>query len=755
VSLLGGNVGNTPNTSPSQWSLVALAGTNGSSGSTGSSGSSGSSGQSGAAGSSGSTGTSGTSGTRGSSGTSGQSGAAGTSGSSGTSGTRGSSGTSGQSGAAGTSGSSGQSAATSLSNNTNNYVVTATGNGSTPFNGEVNLTFDGSLLSLNSTVSNISSFTSSVLDGIAYSNISVSQQTSSGGSSPAALELVGRQGSSTHGRHAYIGAEGVSGTTYRTQIKFKLRDESAAYQWSTMTTQMTIDGNGRVSIGTSLQEAALHIALPGIDDQLVLGSAATNRDIAMFMYSGTSKAEVFRYQSAVRLMIGSSANIGYIDLLPGGTQTIRVQSSGNVGINNTTPQYKLDVYNTGIAASIGGTISPGSFAGLHFGYLETGNTAYRKSALVFERTDNNGQGGNASGKIHFLLNNVAAQSATALSSAVVTIDSDAGGTNGTVRMGVGQSSPLAALHVGTEALSTAGGHIISWGQSERWERKRGATFAAGLVYKAWNHNATTHPESEFGQTSWQRTHLTSFRASGITANCNVFTLSADNYYVEFYGYIYIDTARMYFFDINSDDSSDFFIDGKRVGDYYGGHGASGAGNKGSIYLYPGYHRLYARFEEIDGGDSITLSYSTDGGSTYSIIPASILYHDPTDIVRSDGSGNVYYFADVVAYATSDSRLKENIYRIESPIEKINKLNGVNFTWKKDVQADYKGTPDYGLIAQEVEKVLPLAVETRYNGFKAVRYEKVIPLLVEAVKELSTENQELKARLELIEAKIKD
>jgi hypothetical protein len=325
-------------------------------------------------------------------------------------------------------------------------------------------------------------------------------------------------------------------------------------------------------------------------------------------------------------------------------------------------------------------------------------------------------------------------------------------------MGIGQSSPLAALHVGTEALSTAGGHIISWGQSERWERKRGATFAAGLVYKGWNHNATTHPDSEFGQTSWQRTHLTSFRASGITANCNAFTLSADAYYVEFYGYIYIDTARMYFFDANADDSTDFFIDGKRVADYYGGHGASGAGNKGSIYLYPGYHKLYARFEEVGGGDSITLSYSTDGGSSYSVIPSSILYHDPTDIVRSDGSGNVYYFSDVVAYATSDSRLKENIYRIESPVEKVNKLNGVNFTWKKDVQADYKGTPDYGLIAQEVEAVLPLAVETRHNGYKAVRYEKVIPLLVEAVKEQQTQiesqksqNEELIKRIETLES----
>lgn len=415
----------------------------------------------------------------------------------------------------------------------------------------------------------------------------------------------------------------------------------------------------------------------------------------------------------------------------------------NVGISNTTPQYKLDVYNTGIAASIGGTISPGSFAGFHFGYLEVANTAYRKSALVFERTDNNNQGGNASGKIHFLLNNASSSSATALSSAVVTIDSDANGTNGTVRMGVGQSSPLAALHVGTDALSASGGHIISWGQSERYERKRGATFASGLVYKAWNHSASAHPTSESDQTSWQRSYMSSFKASGITSNCNSFTLSADAYYVEFYGLIYIASAGMYWFDVNADDSADFFIDGKRVADYYGGHGATSGGNRGSIYLYAGYHKLYARFEEVGGGDSITLNYSTDGGSTYSVIPSSILYHDPNDIERSDGSGNVYYFSDIVAYATSDSRLKENIYRIENPIEKINRLNGVNFTWKKDIQADYKGTPDYGLIAQEVEDVLPLAVETRYNGFKAVRYEKVIPLLVEAIKEQQTQIESIK------------
>lgn len=120
---------------------------------------------------------------------------------------------------------------------------------------------------------------------------------------------------------------------------------------------------------------------------------------------------------------------------------------GKMGIGTTTPQSPLDVITpVNGFSSFGNTYSPGEFSGIHFGYREN-NSFYRKSALVFERTDNHNQGGNASGKIHFLLRNDAAHSATNLQDAVMTIDSDPNGTRGSARVGIGTSSPQYKLDV--------------------------------------------------------------------------------------------------------------------------------------------------------------------------------------------------------------------------------------------------------------------------------------------------------------------
>ena len=112
------------------------------------------------------------------------------------------------------------------------------------------------------------------------------------------------------------------------------------------------------------------------------------------------------------------------------------------------------------------------------------------------------------------------------------------------------------------------------------------------------------------------------------------------------------------------------------------------------------------------------------------------------------NGRIDASNDIVAFSSSDKRLKENIKPIAKPLDKVLKLNGVEFDWKelttKEKQVIHSNEGhDVGVIAQEVEKVLPEVVQTRDNGYMAVKYEKMVPLLIEAIKELKAEIEELK------------
>jgi len=102
--------------------------------------------------------------------------------------------------------------------------------------------------------------------------------------------------------------------------------------------------------------------------------------------------------------------------------------------------------------------------------------------------------------------------------------------------------------------------------------------------------------------------------------------------------------------------------------------------------------------------------------------------------------------DIVAYSSSDKRWKTNINTIESPLEKLQKLSGVEFDWIEDWEVHGNVGNDVGVIAQEVELVLPQAVQTRDSGMKAVRYEKLIPLLIETIKEQQKQIDELKNKI---------
>jgi len=113
--------------------------------------------------------------------------------------------------------------------------------------------------------------------------------------------------------------------------------------------------------------------------------------------------------------------------------------------------------------------------------------------------------------------------------------------------------------------------------------------------------------------------------------------------------------------------------------------------------------------------------------------------------RFEADGDFHADGDVYAFSTtisSDERLKENIEIVPNALEKLESLNGVTFDWKRD------GTSSAGVIAQNVQKVLPQAVK-EVKGLKdnqpylTVNYHALTSILIEAIKELKTEIDELK------------
>ena len=115
--------------------------------------------------------------------------------------------------------------------------------------------------------------------------------------------------------------------------------------------------------------------------------------------------------------------------------------------------------------------------------------------------------------------------------------------------------------------------------------------------------------------------------------------------------------------------------------------------------------------------------------------------DPVVSLKVTGAG--VFTDNITAYYSSDISLKDNIRPIESALFKVQQINGVTFDWNEKsskIQQD-KGH-DVGLIAQEVENVLPEVVQIREDGIMAIQYEKVVPLLVESIKELTKRVEEL-------------
>ncbi len=214
------------------------------------------------------------------------------------------------------------------------------------------------------------------------------------------------------------------------------------------------------------------------------------------------------------------------------------------------------------------------------------------------------------------------------------------------------------------------------------------------------------------------------------------------------------------------------------GDGYIGMGTTSPSGMLDIYNTGGYKKFLSITNTSPNYDKLLYLNGTNAGSaTYFIYAENASSDGVKFLVRGDGlvgigTANPQYALDVNGYIratgfgpVSDARLKDNVSPISNALDRTLQLQGVNFQWKDKSRGE---GPQVGLIAQDVEKIFPEVVSTDSEGIKSVSYMSLVAPLVESVKALKTENNNLRseaaelrsetaslrARLDALEKKMK-
>ena len=175
-----------------------------------------------------------------------------------------------------------------------------------------------------------------------------------------------------------------------------------------------------------------------------------------------------------------------------------------------------------------------------------------------------------------------------------------------------------------------------------------------------------------------------------------------------------------------------------------GTGMSGGG---SVSLGGSVTLTNAGVTSVVAGTGVSVSGAT-GAVTISIGQSVATSATPT-FAGLTINGAITATGDITAYYTSDKRHKNNIQIIPNALEKVSKLNGVTWEWNDDVNEVTKSTPKTGLIAQDVQSVLPEVVKEREDGFLSLDYSKMMGLMVEAIKEQQTQIHKLNLEIEVL------
>ena len=142
--------------------------------------------------------------------------------------------------------------------------------------------------------------------------------------------------------------------------------------------------------------------------------------------------------------------------------------------------------------------------------------------------------------------------------------------------------------------------------------------------------------------------------------------------------------------------------------------------------------------------NIRLGNTPAGGQPFAEVNGNLVVN-----ALGNAPGKILADGDIIPSA-SDERLKENIVKISNPLDKIQQVRGIYFDWnQKSKEEGFKAAREkneIGMIAQEVEQIVPQAIEPApfNNKYKTIKYDRLIPLLVECIKEQQKQIDELKS-----------
>ena len=468
--------------------------------------------------------------------------------------------------------------------------------------------------------------------------------------------------------------------------------------------RMRISGAGEVGIGTTSPSARLQV-VGGSDTWtgLALRDGGSDIPIIDFRVSDNSTRGSIR-MNGVNSVGGDRLGLFSWVAGTGLSEVMSIKGGGNVGIGTTTPSFPLSFgtglgnkialydngsgtgYGFGIQASLLQIFSDAQLTDITFGY---GNSASMVRNVTFKGTGNVGIGTTApadkldvNGSIRFRLNTPSFTGA---------IDS---GVLDFVPTSIFPTDPqirLAAIGTATVGSSICFQTGLSTTVAERMRITSAGNVGIGI----------SNPVAKLDVFS-SGTVQTAVLGRGLDGNFRL-------------------TTRQ---DVSTN------TDGSIIGEI------------GVDYITT--KNTAVRFHRGGSTTGGFISFTTnDGSERMRITSAGAM---GLGVTPTNTAGRFEASNDIVAYSSSDRRWKTNIKNIDSPLEKISKINGVEFDWIEDEPVHGNKGHDIGVIAQEIEQILPDAVQTRESGMKAVKYEKVIPLLIEAIKEQQKQIEELKQLL---------